>query len=147
MSSANSKKSRDRLRQVLCRSFGDHVSMWDKASLKDSFNLREHLFLGDQALYNTLLTLEESLSTRFDELQYKSCQTVGDVLDFIESTKMESKIGDYRFVKIGDNSISVYDDSNSTTEHPIATIRVTGYMITEKEFQMECMDWFSKNTS
>ena len=60
---------------------------------------------------------------------------------------MEEKIGDYRFVKVGGNSIHVYDDSNSRSDQPIATIPVTDHMFTEKDFQMEVMDWYSKNTS
>jgi len=58
---------------------------------------------------------------------------------------MEETIGDYRFVQIGDNSIHVYrvDDSS----RPVLTIVPEGYIITEKDFQMEIMDWYSKNIS
>lgn len=57
---------------------------------------------------------------------------------------MKAEIGSYRFVKANETLIEVYDINDD--EFPTSFIRLNpGDISSEKKFQLEVMDWISKN--
>ena len=56
---------------------------------------------------------------------------------------MNAELNGFRFVKTGDELIEVYDVTDG--DFPCSYIRVkAGEIASQKQFQMEIMDWLSK---
>lgn len=56
----------------------------------------------------------------------------------------EGAIGGYSFLMVDKNTIEVWTDMNNDAPHSFIFLR-SGEVLTEKQFQVEIMDWFSKN--